>query len=150
VTPPAGPGAPGISPLQDAPQTHVTYDYDRISIVQRQGGVESHARLRELPFSFDRDLLPLLLRQVDYQQIAWPFEAVATDTAQLRNLPLALDKPRRVTVLSADPASYYCFEAELRVGADVTTWWVEQVPPCRLVKFTMEGLTYTLERYVQQ
>lgn len=150
--PAAQPGEPGpdMSPLQEPPRTSAEYNYDRIVVKLEQGGVVSQARLRELPFSFDRDLLPLLIRRIDYQNIAWPFEAVATDTARLASLPLALDKPERVEVLSAEPESYYCFKSELRVGAEVSVWWVEQVPPHRLVKFTMDGLTYTLERYMRQ
>jgi hypothetical protein len=150
VQPGADESAAGVSPLQQLPRSIAEYSYDRIEVRVDRGGVVTHARLRELPFSFDRDVLPLLLRQVDYQNIAWPFEAVATDTSQLKSLPMALDKPQRVTVMSAEPRSYYCFESGLRVGADTSTWWVEQVPPHRLVKFRLGDLTYTLERYVAQ
>lgn len=147
AAPPAKPDE-GWSPEQEPPRLTADYLFDRVTIHQTTGAVTFIRELRQLPFSFDIHCLPLLIRQLDFTRIDWPFEAALTDPVSAALLPLSVAKPERVeNVYSAEPYSYPCFEFKLNIGGSQATYWVQRLPPYRLVKFTDGVYTYTLFMY---
>lgn len=147
AAPPAIP-AEAWSPEQEPPRLTAEYLFDRVTIHQTTGAVSFFRELRQLPFSFDIHCLPLLIRQLDFTRIDWPFEAALTDPVSAALLPLSVAKPERVeNVYSAEPYAYPCFEFKLNIGGSQATYWVQRLPPYRLVKFTDGVYTYTLFMY---
>jgi hypothetical protein len=141
--------------LAEQTTLEVDYLFDRVTVKRQMGEVTASRQLRQPPYSFDVDQLSLLVRQLDSQHLDWPFEAVAFDPSQAfeqsgASLPLAVAKPERVEMISAEPATYPCFALRMRLGEKVYTWWVERLAPHRLVKFTDGVYSFTLFQYIQQ
>jgi hypothetical protein len=131
-------------------RTRIEYLFDRVTIEREAGAVSTMERMRQLPYSYDIEQLPLLVRQLDFAKLErhWPFEALLTDPERRRSLPLQIAEPKAVTITSAEPQARACYELQLRVGEqDTWTWWVEREAPHRLVKFTDGVYTYTLHQY---
>jgi len=129
--------------------THIEYLFDRITIERDAGVVATQEHMRQLPYSFDVEQVPLLVRQLDFSRLdkQWPFEALATDAEHHASLPLHIDKPRIVSVSSAEPQTYSTYQLTMKLGDGNWTWWVERAAPFRLVKFSDGKLTYTLHQY---
>jgi hypothetical protein len=130
-------------------RTTVDYRFDRVTIVREvsEEGVTQGEKMRQLLFSFDREQLPLLVRQLDFRRADWPFEAIVIVPQTRQNLQLQIGIPERVDQLSAEPQKYGCFKLTMRLGSETLTWWVERQAPHRLVRFTDGNLTYTLQGY---
>jgi hypothetical protein len=142
------PGVPGqIATLQRIPQDRVDYIFDSVKLWHSSGGVTIARTIRQLPFSYELQSLPVLVRQVRPYGQEWPFEAALVDGLQARNLPLILMQPVMADVLSAEPAMHQCYELHLNTGAEEEVYWVERSLPRRLIKFTKGGRTYNLFEY---
>jgi hypothetical protein len=130
-------------------RTEVEYLFDRVTISRSAGIITTQERMRQLPYSFDVEQLPLLLRQLDFARLEkqWPFEALVTDPENHRTLPLKIDQPKSTKITSAEPAEHAVFELPLRLGDQQWTAWVERRAPYRLVKFGDGTYTYTLHQY---
>jgi len=152
-TPPPDPGAGdlGIATLYDGLKLlQVEYQFDRVQIHHRAGGISVRRTMRQLPFSYESGSVPLLLRQLDFSDPDWPFEVAVCDPAQQKNLPLVVGQPgKEEHLLSAEPADYRCWVLEVKIGEAVETYWVERLSPRRLVKYTDGELTYTLAEYLE-
>jgi hypothetical protein len=148
VTPQAVPPGGGTD-IIDPADTSIIVDYlfDRVEITHNSGEVTVYHEMRQLPLSFDLDQLPLLVRALDYKRTDWPFEAGLTDPAKLERIPLQIGKPVYADQLSAEPATVGCWEFELRLGPETQHWWVQRLPPHKLIKFSLGELTYTLFQY---
>jgi hypothetical protein len=125
----------------------VDYLFDRVTVTNYRGGVVVMKDLRQLPQSFDIDELPLLVRLLDYQRDDWPFEAALTDPARLAKQAVTIAKPVFADVLSAEPQLVPCYQLDVTLGEQQLTWWVQRRLPRRLIKFSADGLTYTLFQY---
>ena len=134
----------GVVAIDAAPHFRADYLYDRASVELNSGGFITRGRFRLLPYAFDVSSLGLLVRQLDFRHPNWPFVATSCDPQLQQTRQLVVEKPRRVTTMSIEPATYNCFELSVQVDTARDRWWVERVPPHRLVKFTGGGLTYTL------
>jgi hypothetical protein len=131
-------------------RTEIEYLFDRVTIERDAGLVATQERMRQLPYSFDIEQLPLLVRQLDFEKLErqWPFEALITAPERKRSLQLRIDQPKKVEVLTAEPQARQAYELKMRLGeTDSWTWWVERAAPYRLVKFTDGQYTYTLNQY---
>jgi len=150
---PVDPDAEGEVPeLYDNYQRlSVDYLFDRMTVVHRVAGITSRRQIRQLPFSYDIDELPLLARQLRFREVEWPFEAVLCDPQHEEQLPMSIAEPVWVeNVVSGDAERYDCYEFTIRLGNDTHTYLVERLPPHRLVRFTDGELTYTLTDYLEQ
>ena len=108
-------------------------------------------QIRQLPFSYDIDELPLLMRQLLVLEADWPFEALLCDPANETHVPLSIAEPQRIeNVLDADLQRLDCYEFVVRRGDDTCTYLVQRIPPYKLVKFMDGTLTYTLSGYLEQ
>jgi len=135
----------------DMSEVAVDYFFDRVTITHQTGGVSAIHTMRQLPFSYDVDSLPLLARQLKFTHGEWPFEAAISNPERETNLAVAIDKPVRVNgIFSAEGAAYKCYELTLHLAGDGDTYWVERLPPHRLVKFTDGVYTFTLLEYMEQ
>jgi hypothetical protein len=146
-----GAGAVEVQPLyHDTKRLDVDYLFDRLVIRHRAGGITASRRLRMMPFSYDIDELLLLVRQLRFRDSSWPFEALICDPANEQHLALRIEQPRRVeNVLSADAQLTDCYELAVRLGEHQLTYWVQRLPPCKLVKFSDGAYTYTLNAYLE-
>ena len=151
---PAGddPGAEAVPELyQDIQLLQAEYQFDRVRILHRAGGISVRRAMRQMPFSYDIDTLPLLLRQLDFLDPDWPFEVAVCDPGEQHNLPLVVSQPgKEEHVLTAEAETYRCWVLEVRVGEATETYWVERLAPRRLVKYTEGELTYTLAEYLER
>jgi hypothetical protein len=131
-------------------RTRIEYLFDRVTIEREAGIVTTQERMRQLPYSYDVEQLPLLVRQLDFSKLEhhWPFEALLTDPEHRKSLPLQIAEPKETSVTTAEPQQRACYELKLRVGDNANwTCWVERSAPYRLVKFTDSTFTYTLHQY---
>ncbi|MDQ3023055.1 MAG: hypothetical protein M3R04_01525 [bacterium] len=131
-------------------RTEVEYLFDRVTISRSVGVVATQERMRQLPYSFDIEQLPLLVRQLDFSRLEkqWPFEALVTDPEHRISLPLQIDRPKHTDVVTAEPQTRSSYELKMRLGEQVTwTLWVERKTPYRLLKFTDGVYTYNLHQY---
>lgn len=129
----------------------VDYFFDRVTVIHQSGDVSAMHTMRQLPFSYDIDSLPLLTRQLKFTHGEWPFEAAIINPERESNLAVAIDAPVRVSgVYSAEGVAYKCYELKLTMAGDEYKYWVERLPPHRLVKFTDGAYTYTLLGYMEQ
>jgi len=152
ANPSGGPGSAGtaLNPMQNLPSIRTRYLFDRVTVKQESGGFITRRRFRQLPYSYERDSIYLILRQLKMQKLEWPFEAALTDPSAPANLPLSIAKPKRVAASSAEPRQYNCFEMHVRIGNEENVFYVERISPHRLIKFTLGGLQYTLFSYSEQ
>lgn len=141
-----------IQPLyKDSQRLDVEYLFDRMTIVHNAGGITARRQMRQLPFSYDIDQLPLLLRQLEVKHEEWPFEAVLCDPANETHIPVSIAQPSRVeNIMTADVQLADCFEFIVRLGDEQRTYMVQRIPPYKLVKYTVGKLTYTLADYLEQ
>lgn len=146
----AGPEKNGGITRLSPPRFLAKYSFDRVDIERDQGDMISRARFRQLPYSFDRTSFVLVARSINFRFPDWPFEAPLTDPVIGAKILLSIPKPQRAQVLSAEPKTYNCYELKLQLGGLEETWWIERVPPNRLVKFTQDGKTFTLSQYLEQ
>ena len=140
----------GVAEADVQNRTRVEYLFDRVTIEREAGIVTTQERMRQLPYSYDIEQLPLLVRQLDFGKLDrhWPFEALITDPEHRKSLPLQVAEPKQVSVTSAEPQQRACYELKMRLGErDIWTWWVERSAPFRLVKFSDGSITYTLHQY---
>lgn len=147
---PSGDLVDGIGGKDAQNLTRVEYLFDRVTIEREAGIVTTQERMRQLPYSYDIEQLPLLVRQLDFAKLAkhWPFEALITDPEHRRSLPLQIAEPKEVSITSAEPQKRACYELKMRLGErDNWTWWIERSAPYRLVKFSDGNVTYTLHQY---
>ncbi|GEM_PF-1886663 len=144
-------GVVEVQPLyHDTKRLDVDYLFDRLVIRHRAGAVTTLRRLRMMPFSYDIDELLLLVRQLKFREASWPFEALICDPAHERHLALRIEQPQRVeNVLSADAQYTDCYELAVRLGEQELTYWVQRLPPCKLVKLSDGVYTYTLSAYME-
>lgn len=140
-----------VQPLyHDTQRLDVDYLFDRLVISHRAGAVTTSRRLRMMPFSYDIDELLLLVRQLRFRDASWPFEALICDPAHEQHLALRIEEPRRVeNVLSADAQFTDCYELAVRLGEQQLTYWVQRLPPCKLVKIDDGVYIYTLSAYME-
>lgn len=141
-----------IQPLyEDAQRLDVEYLFDRMTIEHNVGGITARRQMRQLPFSYDIDQLPLLMRQLEVKHEEWPFEAVLCDPSKETHLPVSIAQPTRVeNVMMADGQVADCYEFAVHVGDEQRTYLVQRIPPHKLVKYTIGPLTYTLTDYVER
>jgi hypothetical protein len=137
-------------PVDDRLRITVDYRFDRVTIARQVGDVRTQETMRQLLFSYDLEQLPLLIRQLDFKQPDWPFEALLTRPLRKDTVQLQAGQPERVEQISAEPRTYSCYKLPVRVGAEQWTWWVERALPHRLVRFTDGKLIYTLKDYKQR
>jgi len=140
----------GIVDKDGRNRTQIEYLFDRVTIEREAGIVTTQERMRQLPYSYDIEQLPLLIRQLDFAKLKdhWPFEALITDAEHRRSLPLQIAQPTEVTLTTAEPQQRACYELKMRLGDTANwTWWVERSAPYRLVKFSDGTYTYTLHQY---
>jgi hypothetical protein len=125
------------------------YQYDRLTVLRTTGVMESSERSRMLPYSYDEHALPIIVRQLKFNKVEWPFEAALSQPEQGRSQALSIGRPERVDVLAADGVSYQCFELKLRCGSRDCTYWVQRTKPHRLVKVEDNGIVWTLSDFAQ-
>ncbi|MCH7471522.1 hypothetical protein IIA79_01020 [bacterium] len=136
--------------LEDMPRLTVDYLFDRVTVQEEAGLFSTSRKFRQLPFSFDIDELCLIVRQLDFLNADWPFEAAVTLPSKASSSLFQVEAPERVEVLSAEPANYSCFEVSMSIDGEPYTWWVQRAAPHRLVKYTDGELTFTLYQYTVQ
>ena len=141
---------PPMALLQQIPEERVEYSFDLVRLWHMGGSITVHREMRQLPFSLELASLPLIMRQLKFHGMDWPFEAALANGVKLQNLPLAVGEPALATVLSAEPEQCQCYELRLQLGGREETYWVERSLPHRLVKFTDNGRTYNLFEYARQ
>jgi hypothetical protein len=140
-------GGPAWSPEQEPPRQRADYLFDRVTILQSSGAISVRKVLRQLPFSYDAESLPIVLRQLTLAKVDWPFEAALTDTNRALSLPLAIEQPAYAQVLSAEPQDYRCYALVVHAGSSRSKYYLQTVSPYKLVKFTDGVYTYTLFEY---
>jgi hypothetical protein len=151
-SPPAQPDANDVQELYSGmDEVTVDYFFDRITVTHQSGDVSAMHTMRQLPFSYDIDSLPLLARLLKFARGDWPFEAAISNPERESNLAVAIGAPVRVDgVYSAEGVAYKCYELRLVIAGEEYQYWVERLPPHRLVKFTDAAYTYTLLEYMEQ
>ncbi|MBN2082727.1 hypothetical protein JW859_11065 [bacterium] len=150
---PADPAPEGEVPelYDNIQRLNVDYLFDRMTVVHRVAGITSRRQIRQMPFSYDIDELPLLARQLRFREVEWPFEAVLCDPQHEEQLPMSIAEPVWIeNVVSGDAERYDCYEFTIRIGNDTQTYLVERLPPHRLVRYTDGEYTYTLTDYLEQ
>lgn len=136
---------------EDTQRLDVDYLFDRMTIVHRVGGITARRQMRQLPFSYDLDELPFLMRQLIVREGEWPFEAALCDPANETHIPMSIAQPQRIeNVMDADVQQLDCYEFTVRLGESTHTYLVQRIPPYKLVKFADGTLTYTLSGYMEQ
>jgi hypothetical protein len=125
------------------------YSYDRLTIRRTTGAVEASHRLRALPYSFDEFELPLVVRQLRFNKVEWPFESAISQPELAKNAPLSIAKPERVDVLAADGVTYACYELKLLCGTRKPVFWVQRTAPYRIVRMEDAGVVWTLSDFMQ-
>ncbi|MCC7477489.1 hypothetical protein IT575_03430 [bacterium] len=133
--------------LLPVPHLRVEYFYDRVTIVRDAGDVASHDRMRALPFSFDVQQMPLIMRLLNYSAKQWPFEAYITLPEERSSAPLVINAAGLQNQLSAEGEKVPCYHVEAQIGKQKWEWWVQKGAPHRLIRFSDGELTYTLSEY---
>jgi len=141
--------APDVSSLAEE-TLEVDYLFDRVTVRHESGGVATTRQFRQLPNSFDQEQLVLLLRLLQCDHDDWPFEAAVTNPLRAGQVPLVIGKPEREYLMSAQPESCKCWRLTMQLGDRELTWWVERLPPYRLVKYVDGDTSYTLFQYLEQ
>lgn len=147
----SGGGQEIIQLYRDSQLLQVEYLFDRATVYHEAAGMSVRQTLRQMPYSYDIDQLPLLVRQLNFLEPDWPFEVAVCDPRHQRNLPLSIEQPRKVeNLLSAEPRTYRVYELPVRMGDNQLIFWVERLAPHRLVKYTDGEYTYTLTEYLER
>jgi hypothetical protein len=120
------------------------YYYDLVSVAIEAKDVGTFFSFRHPMKAYDLEELYLLFSQLQVER--FPRQSVLYVTAPFRhrNYAVLLERRGRESIYAADAEKHVCEHLYLTFSDSVQEFFVETLPPHRVVKYTLGDLTYTL------
>jgi len=123
----------------------VSYYYDTATVQLKGSEVGAVYSLRRPLPSYDLDELLLLLSVTRVEDLPEKSALLLTAPLQNRNHAVLVEKLGRVAIYAADAERHVCLRLRLSFYDSVEEYFVETLPPHRVIKFTTGKLTFTLQ-----
>lgn len=121
------------------------YYYDMVAVRQDAGDTGTFSSFRRPMKSLDFDELYLLVSKLDTAKLPAKSAVLVTAPFQHRNHAALLENLGSETIFAADAEQHACAHLRLTFMDFEEDYWVERREPNRVVKFTVGGLTFTLQ-----
>ena len=121
------------------------YYYDMVAVRQDAGDTGTFSSFRRPMKSLDFDELYLLVSKLDTAKLPPKSAVLVTAPFQHRNHAALLENLGSETVFAADAEQHACAHLRLTFIDFEEDYWVERREPNRVIKFTVGGLTFTLQ-----
>jgi hypothetical protein len=128
----------------------VSYYFDTASVqVTGESAGAMFSLRRPLP-SYDLDEVLLLLSVAQVEDFPEKSVLMLAAPLQHRNHAVLVEKLERASIYGADAERHVCVRLRLSFYDSVEEYFVETLPPYRVVKFTTGKLTFTLQEDLTQ
>lgn len=128
----------------------VSYYFDTASVQVIGGDAGAMFSLRRPLPSYDLDEVLLLLSLARVEDFPDQAALMLSAPLQRRNHAVLVEKVGRTAIYAADAERHVCLHLRLNFYDSVEEYFVETLPPHRVVKFTTGNLTFTLQEDLTQ
>ena len=120
------------------------YYYDLVSVAIESEDVGTFFSFRHPMKAYDLEELYLIFSQMEVEQLPHRSVLFVTAPFRYRNYAVLVERLGRESMYAADAEKHVCEHLCLTFSDSVQEFFVETLPPHRIVKFTLGELTYTL------
>lgn len=128
----------------------VSYYFDTVTVQVVGGDAGAMFSLRRPLPSYDLDEVLLLLSVARVEDFPEKSALMLAAPLQRRNHAVLAEKVGRTSIYAADAERHVCLRLRLSFYDSVEEYFVETLPPYRVVKFTTGKLTFTLQEDLTQ
>lgn len=120
------------------------YYYDLVAVSIEAEDVGTFFSFRHPMKAYDLEELYLLFSQLDIERFPRLSVLLVTAPFRYRNYAVLIERLGRETIYAADAEKHVCEHLRLAFSDSTQEFFVETLPPHRVVKFSSGQLTYTL------